>query len=151
DDYGLSAYSSVVNATVPVIQLLPPSSVQAVAVSQIQINLTWNIANANATRFHIERKVSATGTYAEIAAVASTAVNYQDTTVQPNTTYFYRMRSEGTAGSLSSYSGEISATTPAVPLPPAPTLQATATSSSQVHLSWSTSATGIVLFGIERR
>jgi pimeloyl-ACP methyl ester carboxylesterase len=61
------------------------------------------------------------------------------------------MRSEGATGALSSYSSEISATTPALPLPPAPALQGTATSSSQVHLSWSTTATGIVLFSIERR
>ena len=150
NDYGLSAYSAVVSATVPVVQLLPPSNLQAVAVSQTQINLTWSAANTNATKFHIERKSGATATYAEIAAVPSTTTAYQDNTVQPSTTYTYRMRSEGATG-LSSYSSETSATTPAPPLPPAPTLQATATSSSQVHLSWSTTATGIILFSMERR
>jgi uncharacterized protein (TIGR03437 family) len=150
DDYGLSAYSSLVNATVPVAQLQPPSSVQAVAVSQIQINLTWNIANTNATRFHIERKTGAAGTYAEIGAVAATTNGYQDTTVQANTAYTYRVRSEGASG-FSGYSNESSATTPALPLPPAPTLQGTATSSSQVHLTWSSTVTGIIRFRIERR
>jgi uncharacterized protein (TIGR03437 family) len=151
DDYGLSAYSAVVSATVPLAQLLPPSNLQAAAVSQTQINLTWNAANTNATKFHIERKSGANGTYAEIAAAPSTATSYQDTTVQPSTTYTYRMRSEGATGALSPYSSETSATTPAPPLPPAPTLQVTATSSSQVHLSWSTTATGIILFSVERR
>lgn len=151
NDYGFSPYSAVVSVTVPTAQLLPPSNLQAVAVSQTQINLTWSAANTNATRFHIERKTGTAGTYSEITVVPGTSVNYQDSTVQPSTTYFYRMRSEGITGSLSAYSGETSATTPAVPLPPAPTLQGTATSSSQVHLSWSTSATGIVLFSIERR
>src|ERR1035441_7698362 len=61
------------------------------------------------------------------------------------------MRSEGATGALSSYSSETSATTPALPLPPAPTLQGTATSSSQIHLSWVTTATGILLFSVERR
>jgi pimeloyl-ACP methyl ester carboxylesterase len=134
-----------------VAQLLPPSNLQAAAASQAQINLTWSAANTNATKFHIERKSGANGTYAEIAAVPSTATSYQDTTVQSSTTYTYRMRSEGATGALSSYSSEASATTPAPPLPQAPTLQATATSSSQVHLSWSTTATGIILFGVERR
>jgi uncharacterized protein (TIGR03437 family) len=151
NDYGFSPYSTLVNATIPATQLQPPSNLQAVAVSQTQINLTWSTANTNATRFHIERKLGAAGTYAEITAVPSTATSYQDTTVQPSTAYFYRMRSEGTTGNLSSYSAETSATTPALPLPPAPTLQATATSSSQVHLSWSTTATGILLFSVERR
>src|ERR1017187_647174 len=150
-DYGSSAYSAVATGTVPVAQLAPPSNVQAVSASQTQINLTWSVANTNATRFHIERKLGATGTYAEITAVPSTATSYQDTTVQPSTTYTYRMRSEGATGALSSYSSETSATTPALPLPPAPTLQGTATSSSQIHLSWSTTATGIVLFSVERR
>jgi uncharacterized protein (TIGR03437 family) len=152
NDYGFSAYSPVATGTVvPVAPLTPPSNVQAVPASQTQINLTWSAANTNATKFHIERKSGATGAYAEITAVPSAATSYQDTTVQPNTAYTYRMRSEGATGGLSAYSSETSATTPALPLPPAPTLQGTATSSSQVHLSWSTTATGIVLFGVERR
>jgi uncharacterized protein (TIGR03437 family) len=151
NDYGFSAYSAVVSATVPVVQLLPPSNPQAVAVSQTQINLTWSAANTSATKLHIERKSSANGTYAEIAAVSTTATSYQDTTVQPSTAYTYRMRSEGAGGALSSYSSETSATTPALPLPPAPTLQGTALSSSQIHLTWTTTATGIVLFSVERR
>jgi len=149
-DYGLSPYSAVVTATVPTAQLSPPSNLQAVAVNQTQISLTWNNANTNATRFHIERKTGATGTYAEITVIPATATSYQDTTVQANTAYTYRARSEGASG-LSGYSNESSATTPALPLPPAPTLQAAATSASQVHLSWSSTATGVLRFRIERR
>jgi uncharacterized protein (TIGR03437 family) len=151
NDYGFSAYSAVATGTVPAAPLMPPSNVQAKPASQTQINLTWSGSNTNATRFHIERKLGATGAYAEITAVPSAATSYQDTTVQPSTTYTYRMRSEGATGGLSAYSSETSATTPALPLPPAPTLQGTATSSSQVHLSWTTTATGIMLFGVERR
>src|ERR1039457_6825784 len=151
NDYGFSAYSVVATGTVPVALLAPPSNVQAVPASQTQINLTWSTANTNATRFHIERKSGATGAYVEITAAPGTSDSYQDTTVQPSTTYTYRIRSEGATGALSSYSGEASGTTPALPLPPAPTLQGTATSSSQVHLSWSTMATGIVMFSVERR
>jgi len=151
DDYGFSPYSAVVNAMLPPAQLLPPSNVQAASASPTQINLTWSTANTDATKFHLERKSGATGTYAEITAVPGTATSYQDTTVQPSTTYTYRMRSEGATGGLSSYSNETLATTPALPLPPAPTLQGTATSSSQVHLSWTSTTTGIVRFRVERR
>jgi uncharacterized protein (TIGR03437 family) len=151
NDYGFSAYSAVATGTVPAATLTPPSNVQAVPASQTQINLTWSTTNTNATKFHTERKIGAAGAYAEIAVSPNTSTSYQDTTVQPNTTYTYRMRSEGVSGALSSYSGETSATTPGVPLPPAPTLQGTATSSSQVHLSWTSTATGIVRFRIERR
>jgi uncharacterized protein (TIGR03437 family) len=151
NDYGFSAYSAVATGTIPAAQLTPPSNVQAASASQTQINLTWATANTNATRFHIERKSGATGAYAEITAVPSTATGYQDITVQPSTTYTYRIRSEGATGGMSSYSNEPSATTPALPLPPAPSLQGTATSASQVHLSWVTAATGIVRFRVERR
>lgn len=150
NDYGFSAYSATANGSIPV-PLMPPSNLQAAAVGSTQISLTWSTANTNAILFHIERKTGAAGTYAEIAVVPNSAISYQDTTVQPSTAYTYRMRSEGATGGLSSYSSETSATTPALPLPPAPTLQATATSSSQVHLSWTTTATGIVLFSVERR
>jgi uncharacterized protein (TIGR03437 family) len=148
-DYGFSPYSAVVNATIPAAQLPPPSNVQAVAVSQSQINLTWS-AVTNATRFHVERKTGAAGTYAEITAVPATTTSYQDTTVQSNTAYTYRVRSEGASG-FSAYSNETSATTPALPLPPAPTLQGTATSATTLHLSWTTTVTGIIRFRLERR
>jgi uncharacterized protein (TIGR03437 family) len=150
NDYGFSAYSAAVSDSVPV-PLTPPPNLQAVAVSPTQISLTWSVANTNASQFHIERKTGVAGAYAEIVTVPNSAISYQDATVQPGTTYTYRMRSEGAIGGLSSYSSETSATTPALPLPPAPTLQGMATSSSQVHLSWSTTATGIVLFSVERR
>lgn len=150
NDYGLSAYSAVVSATVLAAQLLPPSNVQAAAVSQTQVNLTWSAANTNATRFHIERKTGAAGTYAEITAVPGTSVSYQDTTVVANTAYTYRVRSEGSSG-FSVYSAESSATTPALPLPPAPVLQGTASSPLQIHLSWTSTATSVIRFRIERR
>jgi len=150
NDYGFSPYSAVVTATISVAQLSPPSNLQAVAVSQTQINLTWSNANTNATRFHIERTTGTAGSYGEIGAVAATTTGYQDTTVQANTAYTYRARSEGASG-FSAYSNESSAATPAVPLPPAPTLQGTATSGSQGHLSWTTTATGIIRFRVERR
>jgi hypothetical protein len=147
--YGFSPYSAVVNVTIPAAKLLPPSNLQAVAVSQTQINLTWSNANTNAIRFHIERKIG-TGTYTEISVVPATASSYQDTTVQANAAYTYRARSEGPSG-LSAYSNEGSATTPSLPLPVAPALQGAAASASQVHLSWGSAATGVVRFRIERR
>jgi uncharacterized protein (TIGR03437 family) len=150
NDYGFSPYSPLVSATIPAAQLLPPSNLQAAAVSQTQVNLAWSTANTNATRFHIERKTGATGTFTEITAVPGTATSYQDATVRANTAYTYRARSEGASG-FSAYSNESSATTPALPLPPAPTLQGTATSSSQIHLSWASTATGVIRFKIERR
>jgi len=150
DAYGFSPFSTVVSSVVP-LPLTPPSNVQATPASQTQINLTWTSANTNAAKFQIERKTGTAGPYGELAVFPNVGTSYQDTTVQPSTTYTYRMRSEGTSGVLSPYSNETSATTPALPLPPAPILQGTATSSSETHLSWTSTATGVVRFRIERR
>src|ERR1035438_5403977 len=68
---------------------------------------------------------------------------YQDVGLTASTTYTYRVRTESSAG-FSGYSNEVSASTPALPLPPAPSLEATAVSSSQIDLSWTSAATGIL-------
>src|ERR1017187_1054414 len=90
------------------------------------------------------------GAYSEINQPTPTSTSFDDSGLAASTAYLYRMRVE-TASGISVYSNEITITTLAPPLPPSPTLQATATSSSQVHLSWSTTATGIILFSMERR
>jgi uncharacterized protein (TIGR03437 family) len=150
NDYGFSGYSQSASTTITVAQLIPPSSVQAVAVSQTQVNLTWNTANTNATSFQIERKTGTAATYTALVTVPSTPTTYQDGSVVANTGYVYRMRSQGVSG-FSAYSGEATVSTPAVPLPSAPVVQATAISSSQIHLAWVSNATSIVRFRIERR
>jgi len=150
NDWGFSAYSSVATATVIAPQLLPPSNVQATAINQNQVTLTWNGANTNAVQFQIERKAGSDAAFTLVATVPSSQTTYQDSGLVPNITYVYRMRSQG-KGEFSGYSNEVTVTTPAAPPPPAPVLQATAMSSSQVHLSWTTTATGILLFSVERR
>jgi uncharacterized protein (TIGR03437 family) len=150
NDYGFSAYSTIANCTIPVASLVPPSSLQAVAVNQTQINLTWSAANSNASQFQIERKTGAAGVYSMIATPPNTATSYQDITVVPNSAYTYRMRSQGATG-LSDYSNESSATTPPIPSPPAPVLQVTTISFSQIRLTWTTTAASILRFRVERR
>jgi uncharacterized protein (TIGR03437 family) len=149
-DWGYSAFSATANATVPVAQLMPPANVHAVAASQTQINLTWTNTNTSATRFQIERKTGTAGTYSMIATAPSTATGYQDTSVLPNTSYSYRMRSESASG-LSAYSNEATAT-PLQGISAAPTnLRATAISSSQVNLTWMNNAPDATAIRVESR
>ena len=144
NDYGFSPYSAVTTATVPAAQLIPPpTNLQAAAVSQTQIDLTWSNANTNAIRFHIERKTGATGTYTEIATVPATATSYQDTTVKR--TRRTRIGSDRKAQPVSLlYSSESSATTPALPLPPAAHLQALRLPLHRSTCRGAATATGIV-------
>jgi uncharacterized protein (TIGR03437 family) len=148
--YGYSTYSAVASTAIVVAQVAPPSNLQAIAVSQTLVSLTWNAANTNAQNFQIERKIGPTGSFTSLATVPNTATAYQDSTVIPSTLYAYRMRSQALSG-FSGYSNESNVTTPAVPLPTPPNLTAAAISASQIRLSWSSTATGVVRFRIERR
>jgi hypothetical protein len=73
------------------------------------------------------------------------------TVLTVNTTYYYRVRATNGAGE-SSYSNEASATTYALPQPPAApgSLSATAASSSQINLSWADNSNNETGFEIDR-
>lgn len=138
NDNGFSGYSNVATATVPMApgQLLPPSNLQAIAVNQTQVTLSWNPANTNATAFQIEKKVGLAGVYAPLVTLSYPIASYVDLAVTGGNTYVYRMRSQGSSG-FSAYSNEATVSTTATQLPAAPTnLQAMLTSTTQVNLTW---------------
>jgi len=129
-----------------------PTGLTATATSSTQINLTWTDASNNESGFKLERKTGAGGTYAQIATPATNATSYSDTGLAASTTYFYRIRSTNTAGD-SAYSNEVSATTQSPPPPPAAPsgLTATATSTTQINLTWTDNATTETGFKLERK
>jgi hypothetical protein len=98
-------------STTLTVQVVPPSSLAATAVSVSQINLAWRDNSADETGFKIERKTGATGTYAQIATVAANIVTYTNTGLTTKTTYYYRVRAYNATGN-SPYSNEAHATTP---------------------------------------
>ncbi len=110
-----------------------PSNLAATAISAAQINLSWTAASGVVTRYRIERKTGAAGTYAVIDSVAGNITTYQNSSgLTPTTQYFYRLRACNTTG-CSNYSAEASATT----APAGSTgLSATTISSTQINLSW---------------
>jgi len=118
-------------------------------VSSSQIRVSWTSTATGIVRFRIERRIS-TGQYAEINQPGPSATTFDDLGLIASTMYFYRMRVETAAG-LSGYSNEATVTTLAAPLPSAPTLTATTISSSQIRLAWSSTATPVLRFRIERR
>lgn len=162
NDSGFSNYSNIASAMVPRPpgQLLPPSNLQAIVVSQTQISLTWNPANTNATAFQIEKKIGLTGVYAPLVTLPNSTASYSDMAVATGNTYVYRIRSQGTSG-LSAFSNEVSASTPVAQLPAAPVLQATpaaptnltatAISPTQVNLTWTNNAPDATAIRVELR
>ena len=87
-----------------------PSGLVASAAGSSQINLTWINNNTDEEfNFVIERSLSATTGFSVLATVPE-VTSYSDTTVQPGTTYFYRVKASNLAGD-SGYSNTASATT----------------------------------------
>ena len=151
----LSAYSTVVNATTltPDTQApTAPAGLTATATSSSQINLSWTASTDNVavTGYKLERCTGVScSTFAEIAT--PTATSYSDTGLSASTSYSYRVRATDAAGNLSSYSATATAATQAPPDTQAPTvptgLIATATSSSQIGLTWSASSDNVAVTG----
>ncbi|NQU09894.1 choice-of-anchor D domain-containing protein [bacterium] len=87
-----------------------PSGATAVRVSTGQINVYWHDNSPGEERFGIERALAPGGAWAEIGSAGSNVTVYADTTVAPDTTYYYRVRAYNSeAGSM--YSARVSAST----------------------------------------
>ncbi|TME32147.1 MAG: fibronectin type III domain-containing protein, partial [Chloroflexi bacterium] len=159
----LSPYSNLASATTqpPPSDTQPPtapSNASATATSSSQINVTWNAStdNVGVTGYLVERCQGANcATFTQVGSVAASP--YNDTGLSPGTSYSYRVRATDAAGNLSPYSNLASATTQPPPSdtqpPTAPSnASATATSSSQINLTWtaSTDNVGVTGYQVER-
>jgi phosphodiesterase/alkaline phosphatase D-like protein len=107
-----------------------PTSLTATAVSTTQINLSWQDNSSDETGFKVERKTGTSGTYTQIATTSTNIAIYNDTTLSPSTTYYYRVRSYNANGD-SAYSNEASATTLSPPTTSNLALNKLATADSQ--------------------
>jgi Tol biopolymer transport system component len=79
-----------------------PGNFRVASASSTQIQLAWTDASNNEDGFAIERcnKKGCTN-FVEVGRVASNSVSYIDSTLIPNSQYFYRMRSFNTGGASS--------------------------------------------------
>ena len=133
-----------------------PTNLTATAISGTQINLSWTAStdNVGVTGYLVERcQGSGCSSFAQVGTASGTT--YNDTGLTANTSYSYRVRATDAAGNLSQYSSVAGATTqsPDTQPPTAPSnLTATATSGTQINLSWtaSTDNVGVTGYLIER-
>ncbi len=135
--------SSTATASTP---LAPPTGLAASAISDTRIDLSWADQSSAESEYRIERRVSG-GTFAEVALTAADITGYEDTGLEPSTTYEYQVRACDAAGptaDCSAYSALASATTDeeVITPPAAPgSLGATVVSSTRVDLTWADVAT----------
>ena len=84
----------IINGVAPV----APSNLNATASAYNQINLAWTDNSNNETGFEIWRSLNITTGFATIGTTAANATSFNDTLVNPNTTYYYRIRAVGQYG-----------------------------------------------------
>jgi hypothetical protein len=126
-----------------------PSGLNAVPVSSSRIDLTWADSSDSEDGFRVERSLSATSGFAQIASVGADATSYSSTGLSADTTYYYRVRTYNSAGN-SGYSNTASATTAQV-APAAPSgLNAASVSASQIDLVWADNSDNESGFKVQR-
>ena len=115
-------------------EILPsaPTNVAASLASWNTVLLTWSHPSVNETDLRVERSLSPSSGFAEIATLAPGALSFVDSGRPANTTYYYRLRVLNAVG-FSPYSGVVTLTTRAVDAPAG--LAATA-STGAVQLTW---------------
>ena len=129
-----------------------PTNLIATASSSSEISLTWDDNASNETGYEIERcGGSGCSDFALVATAGANSSMYTDGGLSTNSTYNYRVRAVNAAGS-SGYSNEAEATTSDDPVPDAaPTnLVATASSTSDISLTWDDNASNETGYQVER-
>jgi regulation of enolase protein 1 (concanavalin A-like superfamily) len=136
---------STTGGTVP----LAPGNLSANPWSNSQVELVWSDNSTNETGFVIERSTASAGPFAAVTTAAANTRRFVDSGLTSLTTYWYRVHAVNAAGA-STDSNVANATVPSSNGPTAaPTLAASATTSTSVALNW-TQGSGSYLWYVER-
>lgn len=97
----LSDWSDTVDEELPVIVTIPaaPEGISAVALSATSVSITWDDKSDNETGFLLQRAQNAAFTGAVSLPQSANAEAFTDTGCAADTIYWYRIRSENSAGS----------------------------------------------------
>jgi hypothetical protein len=143
-----SVYSNIASVTVTVVPSLPnaPTNLSGSAASQTQINLSWTDNSTNETGFKVERS----GT-TPITTTAANATSYTDSGLSCGTTYSYSVIAFNAVDDSTAVTVSVKTLACSKPVLNAPTnLTATATSQTQINLTWADNSTNETGFKVER-
>lgn len=130
-----------------------PSSLTGITISSTQINLIWADNATNETEQYLERCQGASCTnFTQIATLAANITSYNDTALNPASSYSYRLRAHNLTGD-STYSNSVSINTSAATniTPAAPSnLISNAKTNKQIILTWVDNASNELNYLIER-
>ncbi|MBI2831742.1 MAG: c-type cytochrome, partial [Chloroflexi bacterium] len=130
-----------------------PTGLTATASSVTLVNLTWVDNAGDETGFRIQRATDNAFTANVVAMTAgANAMSYSDAGVSGSTTYYYRVLAYNSAGdSAASNTASVTTPIPTGTAPAAPTgLAATASSATQVNLTWVDNAGNETGYRIDR-
>ena len=143
---GASAFSNVATTLT---RLCTPALQPVTGITQTQLTLLWSDTNSNESGFKLERSLTGTTPWSQIATVGANVTTYTNSGLQCGTPHYYRVRAYN-GGNNSAYSAIVNATT-TICTPAAPTLlAATAISATQINLSWNDANSNESGFKIER-
>jgi fibronectin type 3 domain-containing protein len=120
-----------------------PANLQATAISQSRIDLTWGASTDTGGSGLAGYRIYRNGGASPIATVTTTS--YSDTGLAASTQYSYTVRAVDGAGNASANSGAAAATTQSPPAPDTTppsvpqNVQATAVGATRIDLTWSAS------------
>ncbi len=154
-NYWVDVVIDTAGTTSDTAQPTTPAGVSATATSTSQISLSWTASTDNVavTGYQVERCQGAGCTnFLQVGSPATPG--FTDSLLSAGTTYLYRVRATDAAGNLSAYSATVSQTTNSTSSdttsPTAPTgVSATATSTSQISLSWEASTDNMAVTGYQ--
>ncbi len=150
NEWGRSARSAEVNATTDGIAPTVPRNVLASATSATEINLSWQASNEDPESYEIYRSLTSGSGFTLLTTVNAPAVSFDDSGLNPLTTYYYYVVAVNAWGT-SPQSSEASAETPPIGAPTAPSdLSAEAISRTQIDISWTASGNGPDFYRIYR-
>ncbi len=100
-EYRVRATGSTINSaysdTVTVITgLYPPSNVMVTPLTAFELDISWINNTSIATHVIVQRSLSANCDFVATDTLAASATTYQDSGLEPNTTYFYRVQAYNT-------------------------------------------------------
>ncbi|MQY58748.1 MAG: hypothetical protein GH144_03960 [Clostridia bacterium] len=132
---GESDPSNEVTITTPGEATAPsaPSNLAGQAVSCSEINLSWQDNSTNEEGFYVYRKT--TDDYSIIATMEANATSYNNTGLNPETAYSYKITAYNDIGE-SGFSNALCVHTPAEPLEPPSNPVAITVSYKQINLIW---------------
>ena len=106
---GSSAFSNNATVTTDGVSPAPPGNLIAVVTTSTAIDVTWSDLSDDETNFVIERSVAG-GSFEEIVTLGANVTNYTDNTLEPGTSYSYRVKATNSWGA-SGFSNASPATT----------------------------------------